>query len=142
MKNFKKILSILSPYDVVVAQISTREIVKKNASADLTGVLFPKADKILSAGPHPERNPSYYSIASGKNKLEIQDWQDRVIEELKSSPDHRVNVTDLDNNSNVVEVISTIRLSTVNCFSLTDEDFKEFTCVKIYTPYGQLKIET
>ena len=141
MISLKTATQILSPYDVLEIVVESREIIRKDEeNFDPTSILVRKVNPILHQGTSCQKNPTYYKIAEGKKSSEISNWNDLLISELKNSSHHSVKVTDLDNNTNVVEVMSSIHLAILNCAVLTKEQIKEIKCAKAFTPYGQIEI--
>ena len=139
--NLKTAIQILSSYDILEITISAREIIRKDISDfDPTSMLLRKANPLLQQGIDPQKNPTYYKISEGKKSSKIPDWNDLLIAELKNSSYHSVKITDLDNNNNVVEVMSSIHLAILNCSVLTKEQIKDIKCAKAFTLYGQIEI--
>jgi hypothetical protein len=132
------VLEMLSDNDVVVVMLSTQDIVKKEIqNFDPASLLIEKSKKILLLCEDYKSNPTCYSVSSDDKK-----WNNILVDELKRSPNYRVNVTDLDNNTNIVEVFSSIRLTVYNYKSLKKEILKEIICATAFTPFGSLTLET
>jgi len=132
------ILEILSDDNIAVVSISSQNIVKKEIdNFEPATLLIDKSKKILLSCENYQLNPTCFGINSNDQK-----WEKTLIEELKLSPHYRVNVTDLDNNTDIIEIFSSIRLIIKNYKLLKKEQLKEITCAVAFTPFGSLQLET
>lgn len=133
---------ICSPFDVVEFEIEAQEIVKKKDLEHFvpSSLLVKKAEKFIEVGKMPERNPTYWNVSEGKKKEDIADWEDRLAVALALEHKFVVNQQELDNNSLVTTVVSSISMLLVNCKDLSKEQIKESKCATIFTAFGPIKL--
>lgn len=136
------VLKYLSPLDVVFLTIESQEIIRKDRLDDCVPASFltEKAERLLSMGEIPTRNPTYWKVSEGLSMKDFPEWKDNLIKELTVS-DMFVKLTDLDNNSSVITVSCNIAVLAVNCKQLNDESFKDVKCARVLTPFGQIAVE-
>lgn len=131
----KNLIQILSNDDIIVVEISNSQIIKKQIeNFDPSKILLNKS-KIFFENVK-ENNPIFRPTDMSDNQ-----WDEIVLEEIKRSPKYRVKVTDLDNNTNIVEVFSGIPLTVLNYKLLKKHQLKEIICATAFTPFGTHQVE-
>ena len=135
-------VKLLSPLDVVVLTVECKEIVKKSEIEKLepASILFDKAEKLVLLGDYATRNPTYWNVTQGAKKEDTPEWEKALVAELSRSK-LDVKVTDLDNNSNVVDASCEVYLLAINCDKLTKEYTKEIKCAKAHTAFGPIELQ-
>ena len=135
-------IKLMSPLDVLCLTLETKGVVRKNDENFQPGSLLAgKVEKLISIGDHPTRNPTYWNVSGGTGSSEVPNWKDLLISELEASPSFNVKLTDLDNNSNVMEVSCEISLLVINCNNMGQELMKDVKCARIRTVFGSVDVE-
>jgi hypothetical protein len=142
MMTLQNALKICSPLDIIEFEIETQEIVKKKDLETLvpSSLLVKKAEKFIEVGKMPERNPTYWNATEGKRKEEVHDWEDKLATALALERKFVVNQQELDNNSLVISVVSSISMLLVNCKDLPREQIKEAKCATVFTAFGPISL--
>lgn len=142
MLTLEKALTVCAPYDIVQFEIEIQSIVKKSDLENLvpSSLLAGKAESFVTVGSMPERNPTYWNATEGVKKELVDDWKDRLSTALALERKFIVNHQELDNNSLVTTVASTISMLLVNCKDLPKEQIKEAKCATVFTAFGPLAL--
>ena len=137
-----ELVEILSPRDVVVLTVETKEVIKRSEINDqkLASLLLHKAEKLVFAGEFPTENPTYRNMTNGIAKEEVTDWRDNLINELSKSK-MKMKVQQLDNTKDVVEVSCEVYMIAHNCKQLNKQLLKEVKCARAHTTFGPIAAE-
>ena len=143
MISLQRALQALSPLDIIVFDIEAQDIVKKKDLENFlpATILSKKAESFIFTGEMSERNPTYWNLSEGMKKEEVVDWDKKLAIELAGDLKFSVKHEELDNNSLVTTVASSVSMLLMNCKDLSKEQIKEAKCAKIFTAYGPLEVD-
>jgi len=135
-----KLETLFGPLDIVVIEKDFEGLVQISADPDIFPECLAFATDIISAGPHPKRNPSCWQIWQGlQPDLHSPAWNKGVKNLLRLTAEHTV--TNIDNDQNYLKVLIRVEILVINAKELPDLALHGVKCVTVKTPFGNFPID-